>query len=269
MLKTRGAFQPPYMGCDAAPPVGWGVSWVGGNAVPPPPIPPSPVEVAAPPPVEVVPTMSPEDRRENKRFWVIFTNVSVYILFVLFAAYIYDKFRLHAEWARVADHEEDDGFSFSLFGCFEDPKLSLLALCCPMIRWADTMDKANRNELAENRSPSQMKAAPDGHFIKYWPAVFLVATLTALQLYVGGAALFPFMGCVFSIAMLIVAVLYRQRMRRRAEIKRVGSCSSITEDFFTWLCCPCCAVVQEAREIEQEWGERTAPARGGNEANRR
>jgi Cys-rich protein (TIGR01571 family) len=238
-----------YMGCDAGPLPGMTVSWVGGKAVT--------TTIAAPMPIQsqsttiAVATVAPSlsQAKEAKRLRIVATNISVYIIFVFLAAYINRQVASRLEkYPHSAGSHDADSFAFGLFRCFQDShsvRLSFFAFCCPLVIWADTMDKSNYLDLKYHGS-----GKPLG-FLWYWPAVLLTTILLAFQLYVGTAALYPFAGgCIFGSMLLLVAVHYRQRLRRRYDIP-AGSCRTVTEDCLTWLCCPCCAVVQEARQVHE------------------
>jgi len=240
VLKIKGG-EPFYMGC-APMPVGYKASWIGGEAYAPEPEPyswqaapagqPASQEFAAPLPPAVL--LSPSE----KRGWIMFTNVSVYILLVLFCGILYDKVRKAHVYPQKMFN--DGQFNYGIFGCFEDVRLSLMSCFCPALRWADSMDKA-----VFPQGPPE----GTGQFLRYWPALLLFLLLTALQLYIGFAALFPFVGMAFGALLLVVVVVYRQRLRRKYSIE-AGSFKSIFQDCMVWTCCPCCALVQEAREVE-------------------
>jgi len=258
LLKAKGG-PPFYMGCETMP-EGSSVSWLGGEAVPsasvsqtPPKEEPAskapPTTTAAPgstttpeaptPVVKEGPTAPFAETQAIhgwKRFGVMCSNILVYFLFVLLAAVLYDRVRLKTAFPQGPAVDSDDpqgGFSYSLFGCFQDWRLLLLSCFCFVPRWADTMDKAN----------------DQGTLVGYWPGVALLMTCTALGLFVGLAAMYPFLSLVSGCLCLVVQVTFRQKLRRRYSID-AGSLKTIAQDFGTWLCCCCCATVQEARQVE-------------------
>lgn len=247
ILKERGV-KAFYMGCAPAPSgSNWTVSYVGGEAelVTPPPEPVPVVTVtttqaAAPKrkatePVQT-PVSSPAEEKESARSWVMFTKITVYLLFIILFAFLYDKVRHNTAFPQVKgvdDHEA--GFSYGLFGCFQDLRLAVFSCMCPVLRWADTMDKSGNDSY--------------GSLITYWKGIALMATLYALNMYIGYVAMYPFLGLSFATVLLVVNVIYRQKLRRRYSIL-AGSFRTFAEDVGAWLCCPCCAMVQEARQVE-------------------
>jgi len=112
------------------------------------------------------------------------------------------------------------GFNFSLIGCLDAPQLCLTACCCGVCRWAHTEHLAS--------------------VWNYWRAVLVMGLLVVLSPLTAG-----FTGLIA----LCVATKFRQDLRRRMGFKNVGG-MSIVEDCCTYWCCGCCAVVQEARQIE-------------------
>lgn len=178
----------------------------------------------------------PPKHSDEKRAWIQAGNVVAYILFTLICAFIYDKVRKNYKYPQPKpDIEPDDDFTYGLFGCYSDPKLSLMACCCPALRWADSMDKA---------------ATPAKSLISYWPGVLLVLGFTLVNMMLSFALLHVFCGFCLHIVFVLVMVFFRQKLRRRYQIKG-GSFRTFAADMIGWLCCPCCSIVQEAREVEQ------------------
>jgi Cys-rich protein (TIGR01571 family) len=279
MLKTQGTWAMPYMGCDKNPqqsvPVADGA---GGNAPalvvsqdahdvasqlghPPDQLQP-PVQLEQPVTMVIsdaeakshmVALAANAERHEMAnvrakvfafaqpgklkgwaRFWVIALSILFELSLVLCCACIYDGVRLRTAFPQEKGNEDPElGFAYSLFGCFNDMRLCLFSCCCLPIRWADTLDKANDEATT----------------ISYWPAIVLVLTFWVLNMLVGSAAQHPILAVVVSVLMVVVYTFYRQKLRKRYQLVN-GSCYTFTEDFFAWLCCPCCAAVQDARHVE-------------------
>jgi len=248
-LKEKGA-EPYYMGCAPGSPIPADstAGWYQGNAVATTAAPTEAPVVAAAVAAPAIPlpvtadktSMTPEEAAYWSRFRIMFINISVYVLLVLLCAKLYDTVRHDTKFPQKEGFNQSSGFTYGLFGCFSDFKTCSLGFCCPILRWADTMDKAHYS-----------KDQNAGH-MTYWPGVLIMAVLMALEMYVGGAALFPFASFIFGLAMLSIQVIQRQRLRRSYNMDNKGSIHSFVEDFFIWACCPCCAVVQEARQVEAE-----------------
>mmetsp|Transcript_1088 Transcript_1088/g.2440 ORF Transcript_1088/g.2440 Transcript_1088/m.2440 type:complete len:286 (+) Transcript_1088:81-938(+) len=124
------------------------------------------------------------------------------------------------DWPPGGKRDFKDGvFAYGLFSCFEDPILTLSTCFCLGCRWAYNMRMAG--------------------FLTYTAAIIFVV------LYVVS---YPWVLIVLDIVAIFVAVYFRQQMRQKFELEH-GECTWLT-DFFTYCCCMCCAVVQEARQLE-------------------
>lgn len=126
-----------------------------------------------------------------------------------------------------SDRPNDSGkFAYSLFStdhCFDiHCKLLLCSWCCSPLRIADTWAKEPL-PLMKN----------------FWVALILIACLIGLsQLSLGFTSL-VFLG---------LAVYFRQQMRQKYGMTNNGQICFL--DCLTWWCCPCCAIAQEARQVE-------------------
>jgi Cys-rich protein (TIGR01571 family) len=103
-----------------------------------------------------------------------------------------------------------------------DWPICCMACWCPAIRWADTIG-----------SDSMRRGS-------FWPAFFVFFILMLLAPMTFG----------FSILVALCFGIYcRQEIRRKFQKER--SWKSYLSDCFLWCCCPCCAIIQEAREVEK------------------
>lgn len=110
---------------------------------------------------------------------------------------------------------------FGLFDCMAaDKLLCLMACCCPAIRWADTMRLVG--------------------FYGFWTAVLLCAFLSSAAQATAGLTALLFVG---------IATQRRQELRKLFNISSGGS--TLATDCLTYLCCSCCAIIQEARVVEE------------------
>lgn len=116
-------------------------------------------------------------------------------------------------------------FSYGLFDalrCDPDARIPAASCCCLPIRWSDTA------------SSSRLGAVP------FWPTILLASGLVALSVVSFGVSVLFF---------VTVAVLNRQRIRSIYGMPS-GTCGSCMGDCLVWTCCPCCATMQEAMQIE-------------------
>lgn len=208
----------------------------GGTAAPTKPT--QPAQQPAP-----VAETTPTQKKQTWSEWLSINNLMVRLvaLFVqlipfLIAAAIYSCFRKKIPFNTDVPKEysvmgsgKKPGFAHGLCSCFGDWKVCLLAYCCAPIRWADTMDKAK--EQAATRSLKM--------FMGYWMAVVLFIVLWAFS---------PLLGGITSIILLVITTYMRQKLREHFNIDRGGI--TILEDCCTYAWCQCCAIAQEARQVE-------------------
>lgn len=162
-----------------------------------------------------------------KKLLAIFINA----FFWLIVAIIYSRFRDRIQGQPI-DYIDPSSthrwFSTSLFGCFSNPMICLLACCCPAMRWADTMDKAQPQLLS------------------YWKAIIaLLVLMTAISVLNVVAG---YLTSICSLIVLALVVSKRQQLRDQNNVKR-GDITYL-EDCCAYMCCSCCAIAQEARVVE-------------------
>lgn len=154
-------------------------------------------------------------------------NFLVYALFLsIFAWWYYacdgkKHFALEAVNDRLVGNKKT--WSFGLFQCCDEPALCCLSCCCGAVRWADTMTMA----------------------FKMW----FVAAFT-MYLIIFGLDFFALPG---SVLLACLCAMKRQELRKLSSLP-YGSCGTCLEDFCTYLCCTPCAIVQEARQVEAQFG---------------
>lgn len=153
-------------------------------------------------------------------------------------------------------HLQNTGWYHPLFGCLADVQLSLFACCCPVLRWADSIDKLQSKTANSN---SADKPWHQQGFLKYWHTIGIAIFVGAL--YVAGKAAWN--SSLWELLLLVplgVGVFYRQRMRRFMASKYGPSpkvswretLAALLEDILAWTCCSCCAIAQEARQVDAE-----------------
>jgi Cys-rich protein (TIGR01571 family) len=117
------------------------------------------------------------------------------------------------------------GFAFGLFSLEHldhSFKICFCSLCCSPLRIADTYSKE-----------------PNPIVKSFWVALLMVTCLFALLplTYQATWAIF-----------LCIAVGFRQKLRNNFKLESGGK--TWLFDCASWIFCPCCAIVQEARQVE-------------------
>lgn len=208
---------------------------LGSAPAPSPTLSPAPAPAVAPSPepamVMMAPATTEESMSDSKRYHLMFSGISVYLFLVLVSAVVYYSWR-DQKYPRPGIHVRRQ-FKFGLCSCFEEPRLLLFAICCPMVRWADTLDKGNDH----------------GSLLPFWHALTPLLILLFAYLFITLVIAWPFLGATAFFAIVGIEVFYRQRLRQRFGIAAFTP-RILMIDIITWLFCPCCAIVQEAREVE-------------------
>lgn len=113
------------------------------------------------------------------------------------------------------------------FGCLSNAQVCCCALCCPALRWADTITMSG--------------VAGDldfGTLSTFW---VLFAAYSVMSLLDG---LF-FLGCT-----AVLLTYYRQKLRAELTMEHC-TCPIMCCDFLYALCCTCCLISQEARAVNE------------------
>lgn len=156
-----------------------------------------------------------------------------YLLFGLLFAYLYKKasnnypkvFSPTPKAVPASSLLNRSSFTFGLFSCFEDGNICVLGCCCPCLRWADTLDRQK--------------------ILSYTKAFALMFILMLLNPYTAGLSF---------LAIILVGVIYRQKLRTKFDIES-GTGKTLCFDLFAWWCCTPCAICQEAREEVGQRGQ--------------
>lgn len=126
--------------------------------------------------------------------------------------------------SNASDGLKDGEWKYGIFDCFSDPAICLFTCCCSPIRWADTLQMAG--------------------LMSFWQALGLLAGLEVLNILLLGL-------CVW-ILILITQVVFRQKLRAKFGMD-AGDCPTVAGDACLYCFCFCCAVVQEARQLEEAY----------------
>lgn len=158
---------------------------------------------------------------------VIFTVAFIIVEICVAALYFWKKTDADRPPNDGSEHSvslmQNGEFRYGLFDCLQVPSLTAFALVCCPIRWADTLRMAG--------------------FMAFWVAAAMMIALQAAS---------PLTYGITMILALIVAVRYRQQLRGEFELAS-GTAWSYIEDIAAYAFCPCLAVVQEARQLEEAY----------------
>jgi len=163
-----------------------------------------------------------------KKTILISVVIQVILTIVIAAVYQNQRVEPQVEQGKSATSpEEFKTWKFGLFGCLEDVPICLCGCFCPAIRWGTTLGTAK--------------------MAGFWSAfiIFLLfETWNELAfMYIGSSG-------ILGLGFVIYLAYIRQQMRAKFAMPH-GDCSSWVGDILTYCCCSCCAVVQEARHIEE------------------
>jgi len=162
-----------------------------------------------------------------EKFDIVIILGAVYFLCMLVFAWIYGNCCTY-EYPRPSKNiskSDPSYFSFSLFdGCRCDPdrRIQVFSCCCLPVRWADTA------------------SAPKLGGFRFWPTVVFISALLALA---------PISMGITAVIFTIIAIIHRQKMRKIYGMP-YWTYSTCVKDCLVWSCCPCCATMQEALQME-------------------
>lgn len=164
--------------------------------------------------------------RKNKDFYEHAVGIFFYMLTTLIVGFIYLQLIEKSVGPMLPESMiRTDEFQYGAFECGDlglDWYICLCSWCCEWVRWADTASH------------------PQIDFLAFWPALFITSLLAATATITYGITV-PIL--------LLIVVFCRQRIRIAHGLPS-GTFSVLAWDCCLWICCPCCAIVQEARQIE-------------------
>lgn len=177
-----------------------------------------------------------KDERAVKRFLTDYVQrildltvtILVWLLVTILVGIYYERVKEYpcqtAADGQLSPVEELTGdWKYNFWGCCSTPLLCVFSWCCSAVRWADTARMAG--------------------FLGFWVA--LLAFFCALLL---SNALF-FFG---TIPLACIGMHYRQKLRASFKIEH-GTCWTVTGDLLAYAFCPCLAITQEARTLEEAY----------------
>lgn len=134
----------------------------------------------------------------------------------------------------LQEERNSQRFKFGLLECGDlgaDWRICLSSCLCWPVVWADT------------QSSEKLQ------FFPFWPGLLLVVFLNGSRFLTFGIG--PWL-------LLFLLVYSRQKMREKFDMPS-GTCELICCDCLAWTFCPCCAVAQEARQVEYKPALAAAP----------
>lgn len=163
-----------------------------------------------------------------KRFLDLLVSCLLWLLVIVMVALYYEHskdylIRTPADGPHPPVEELTGDWKYSFWGCCNTPFLCAFSWCCPAVRWADTVRMAD--------------------LLGFWVAV--VVFFCALVLSTSVAV-------VGTIPMAFIGMHYRQKLRATFEIEH-GTCLTVTGDLLAYAICPCLAITQEARTLEDAY----------------
>jgi len=163
---------------------------------------------------------------QNKHFWDNVRAIVLYMVTTFLVGIIYLQCMSKIVGPKVLDQQvRTDEFQYGAFECGDcnvDWQICLCAWFCGWVRWSDTLSH------------------PQVDFLAFWPGLFITALLSATASITFGATM-PIL--------ILLVVLARQRIRAAYGLPS-GTFSVLAWDCCLWACCPCCAIAQEARQVE-------------------
>jgi len=145
-------------------------------------------------------------------------------------AYFWHSSRVVKVFEEGKAYEQDSfngEFKFGLLDCFSDLNMCCCGMCCPTIRWAETISYV----------PG---------LLSFWMAF---ALFLGFQMLAEVSSYFSQGAGLVGLALILMLTFYRQQMRKKFQMPH-GTCSTWTLDCLSYCCCACCTIIQEARHVE-------------------
>lgn len=164
-------------------------------------------------------------------YWLIYVLwillfIGLWVALFAVVGYFYTKNKEYAPVEEsLATPEQQATFKDWKFGfcsCLEDCEVCWCAWCCPCIRWGETLSLV------------------DG-LIVFWVGFGVYLGLTVLS----WVTYIPLCWLLLT----VICTAYRQEIRIKFQMQRVGGMTYIT-DCLLYAFCACCAMSQEARHVE-------------------
>mmetsp|Transcript_66356 Transcript_66356/g.154181 ORF Transcript_66356/g.154181 Transcript_66356/m.154181 type:complete len:296 (+) Transcript_66356:69-956(+) len=170
----------------------------------------------------------------------IFSVIGQVIFVCFYKQRISDQRPQWPEEGSMQYKQMNNDFSVTPFSCFDDMQTCLHVSCCSMARLPDTVSATG--------------------FMAFW-MVLLVIVSSWIVASIVGSLLEKITGSSMDLVadLIIVAcmVYFRQQLRQKLSggaKPAFEDKGKVVEDCVLWLCCACCAAIQEARQVDQATG---------------
>lgn len=169
------------------------------------------------------------------RVFVVVAEMLLNCVLTTVIAFIYIEYRRPKTFV-VQQYTDDDfrQWRYGIFDCLNAGDIPVFACICPWVRWAETM----------NYVPGMLR---------FWDAFFFALVLSTICSVVISPLL---MGPIWIIAAVyivfaLLGAFFRQRLRNTFNF-RSDTGDNFIFDFLLYFCClGCCAITQEARQVEE------------------
>lgn len=161
-------------------------------------------------------------------FFDVFLSVLAWLLLTILFAFYYNQTKEYgmsppSDGRSHLATDLDGAWKFRLWDCCSDPCMCCLVVCCPAVRWADTVRMTGLMSFACG------------------VACFIICQITYQLLLPLGVVPLALMG-----------TYYRQQLRKKFDIPH-GTFITILGDCLIYGFCCCLAVNQEARTLEEAY----------------
>lgn len=169
--------------------------------------------------------LSPLERLSTILFELFFQAIVVFV-----AAWLYAKHKPDPLFTMdVPDQKEtlDGDFKYPLCACLQMPRMTVFTCCCEGIRWADSM-----RQIGLLTFPSAV-------------LTWLVISAVCIVISIGG----PMNLMVSTMVLGTLLTYYRQGLREAFQMETTPA--TLFGDWLSYVCCGPCALVQDARQVEE------------------
>jgi len=131
----------------------------------------------------------------------------------------------------VTTESLDGDFRHGFCSCLETPLLCCFSCCCLPLRWGDTVKMVG--------------------MLGFWVAVLIFFSLDFIVNMIAeefGHIHWTITMIIIPLPITLLGTVYRQQLRVAFNMDQKPI--TVAVDLIQWCCCPCCAIIQEARHVE-------------------
>lgn len=158
-------------------------------------------------------------------FCAILSTAMVFTVIGFFYQWMKQEYKFPKDGDQHSKENLEGTWRYGFFDVRGDRSICLISCCCPVIRWADTVSMSSS--------------------LGFWAALFLIVACIVIAEVSSG---------IGTLAVLAVFVWRRQQLRHLFHMSGTaapGAARSCIEDCLAYTFCSCCAIMQEARQIEE------------------